>query len=79
MSPFLACSDPYGISNGKQPTKKQGFFDFHLCPEMHLTLNLGTSYKTDLFVVGYDQTEIFLNKCTTFGGSSLYLVGLELK
>ena len=24
---------------------------FHLCPEMHLALNLGTSYKTGLFVV----------------------------
>ena len=23
----------------------------HLCPEMHLTLNLGTSYKACLFVV----------------------------
>ena len=26
-------------------------FCLHLCPEMHLTLNLGTSYKTGLFVV----------------------------
>ena len=26
---------------------------FHLCPEMHLSLNLGTSYKTGLFVVFY--------------------------
>ena len=23
----------------------------HICPEMHLTLHLGTSYKKDLFVV----------------------------
>ena len=23
----------------------------HLCPEMHLTLNWGTSYKTDLLVI----------------------------
>ena len=23
----------------------------HLCPEMHLTLNFGTLYKTELFVI----------------------------
>ena len=23
----------------------------HLCPDMHLTLNLGTSYKTGFFVI----------------------------
>ena len=31
--------------------KKDILYIRHLCPEMHLTLNLGTSYKTGLFVV----------------------------
>ena len=26
----------------------------HLCPEMHLTLDLATSYQADLFVISYD-------------------------
>ena len=26
----------------------------HLCPEMHLTLNLGTSYKTSFLSLSYD-------------------------
>ena len=35
----------------KPKAAKLGAQHVNLCPEMHLTLNLGTSYKTGLFVV----------------------------
>ena len=32
----------------------------HLCPELHLTLNLGTLYKTDLSVIFLNFVELAL-------------------
>ena len=37
--------------NGLLTSLKKKAFLVDTCLEMHLTLNLGTSYKTDLFVV----------------------------
>ena len=49
---FILVYGKSGICESENvPEKIRGNLTIHLGPEMHLTLILGTLYKTDLFVI----------------------------